>query len=59
MVAERSQLKAELMLFEHFTLSGLLHGDLWDIAALLGSTVVGLPGVSYVAFLYRRMIMQG
>lgn len=48
-VAERSRLRLELVLFGHFTLSGLLLEDLWDIAALSGSTVVGLSGVFYVS----------
>jgi hypothetical protein len=53
-VAERSRLRLKLILFEHFKLSGLLQEDLWGIAASLGSTVGGLSGVSYVAFLYEK-----
>jgi hypothetical protein len=47
------------MLFEHFTLSRLLHDHLWDITALLASAVVGLSGFLYVASLYEKDPIQG
>lgn len=59
MVAERSRLREGLMLFEHFTLSRLLHDHLWDITALLASAVVGLSGFLYVASLYEKDPIQG